>query len=377
MPRQIAWRSCITHTKLCIFNLKREILLCINNQFRLPESDNTQRYETSLSQLKMQEELSSNWKKLQAKIQSESTSQSSRKRKPGDQHQPASRKRSKQSHKPEDPGRKASSPAKRGSGMGVSQSSKIEVAGPDTKTPVSLALSKGRSDATAEHLAEAYRLGLKDDALLTSEKERVNEGLAKIPELGKYVSLDCEMVGVGPDGAQSVLARVSVVDFHGRQVYDSFVRPREKVSDWRTSITGIGPAQMKSARTFETVQSQIAEILHDRTLVGHDVKHDLTVLGLSHPRKDIRDTAKFQAFRHYGNGGKPSLRSLAHGILGVDIQNGAHSSIEDAKVTMAIFRQHKPAFDVDHANRYRVDTAPRQRKAAKGRPKKAKKNRRK
>lgn len=322
----------------------------------------------------MQGELSSNWKKLQTKIQSESTS---RKRKPSDQLRVTSRKRSRQSYESDGPKRKTSAPVTSTPGMGVAQSSKIEVATSDTKTPTSLTLWTGRSDASSEDLAEAYGLGLKNNALLTSDKERVNEGLAEVPELGKYVSLDCEMVGVGFDGAQSVLARVSIVDFHGRQVYDSFVRPQEKVTDWRTTITGIGPVHMKSARNFDAVQSQVAEILSGRTLIGHDVKHDLAVLRLSHPRKDVRDTAKFQAFRQYGNGGKPSLKSLAHGILGVDIQNGVHSSIEDAKVTMAVFRQHKPAFDVDHANRYRVDSAPRQRKSAKGKPKRAKKNRKK
>lgn len=261
--------------------------------------------------------------------------------------------------------------------MGLSQSSIIEVAAPDTKTPSSLALWKVRGDATVEHLAEAYRLGLKDNALLTSDTERPNEGLARVPDLGKYVSLDCEMVGTGPGGTRSLLARISMIDFHGHQVYDSFVKPQEKVTDWRTNITGIGPAQMRSARDFSEVQFQVAKILHGRTLVGHDVKHDLAVLQLSHPRKDIRDTARFQPFRHYGNGGKPSLKSLAQGILGVDIQTGVHSSIEDAKVTMAIFRQHKPAFDIDHANRYRADPAPKQPKVARGKPRKAKKNRKK
>ena len=261
--------------------------------------------------------------------------------------------------------------------MGSSQSTKIEVSTCQTKTPASLAPRAGRGDADAEDLAEAYRLGLKDNALLTAEKERVNEGLTKIEDLGKYVALDCEMVGIGLDGVQSVLARVSIVDFHGRQVYDSFVRPQEKVTDWRTSITGVGPSHMKSARDFDAVQSQVAEILQGRTLVGHDVKHDLAVLRLSHPRKDIRDTAKFQAFRLYGNGGKPALRSLARGILGIEIQNGVHSSIEDAKVTMAIFRQHKPAFDVDHANRYRDSATPRKRKAPRGKPKASKKKNRK
>lgn len=320
-------------------------------------------------------ELSSNWKRLQAKIQAESTQQPSRKRKPGGQHQPAS-KRSRQSYAPGNLRRKPSFPNNFTLGMGSSQSTKIEVSTSETKTPASLASQAGRGNATAEDLAEAYRLGLDDNAFLTAEKERANEGLTEIEDLGKYVALDCEMVGIGPNGVQSALARVSVVDFHGRQVYDSFVRPQEKVTDWRTSITGIGPSHMKAARSFDTAQSQVAKILHSRTLVGHDIQHDLAVLQLSHPRKDIRDTAKFQAFRLYGNGGKPALRSLAHGILGVEIQTGVHSSIEDAKVTMAIFRQHKPAFDVDHANRYRESAVPGKRKAQRGKPKASKKKKR-
>lgn len=42
---------------------------------------------------------------------------------------------------------------------------------------------------------------------------------------GKYVGLDCEMVGIGPDGKQSALARACVVDFNGNVLYDRFVRP--------------------------------------------------------------------------------------------------------------------------------------------------------
>ncbi|SPO03199.1 related to 3`-5` exonuclease [Cephalotrichum gorgonifer] len=326
----------------------------------------------------MQEELSCNWKKLQAKIQTGSTRQQpSRKRKSGEQPQSIHRKRPRKSYDPEsrDLTRAASSSEKLTSNMGISQSSKIEVTGRDTKTPASLGLWVGGNDPSAEDLAEAYRLGLKGNALLTAEKERPNEGLAQGVELGKYVALDCEMVGVGPDGSQSFLARASVVDFHGRQVYDSFVRPQERVTDWRTSITGIGPAQMKFARPFNEVQSQVAEILHGRILVGHDVGHDLAVLQLKHSAKDTRDTAKFLPFRAYGNGGKPSLRSLSRAILGVEIQDGVHSSIEDAKATMAVFRMHKPAFDVDHSNRFPDTSSTRQRKPTKEKAAQRKKKR--
>lgn len=47
------------------------------------------------------------------------------------------------------------------------------------------------------------------------------------------------MVGVGKDGVESVLARVSLVNQHGHCVYDKFVRPREKVTDFRTHVSGV------------------------------------------------------------------------------------------------------------------------------------------
>ena len=95
----------------------------------------------------------------------------------------------------------------------------------------------------------------------------------------------------------------------------------------------------------------MAELLKDRILVGHDVKHDLEALLLDHPPKLIRDTAKFPGFKKYGHGPKPALRVLAQVLLGVEIQRGQHSSIEDARVAMLLFRKHKSAFDADHANR--------------------------
>ena len=48
------------------------------------------------------------------------------------------------------------------------------------------------------------------------------------------VALDCEMVGVGPEGKLSVLARVSIVDWAGNNVFDSHVKVHEHVTDYRT-----------------------------------------------------------------------------------------------------------------------------------------------
>jgi len=51
--------------------------------------------------------------------------------------------------------------------------------------------------------------------------------------------MDCEMVGVGDDGKESILARVSIVNQFGCCVYDKFVRPTERVTDYRTKVSGV------------------------------------------------------------------------------------------------------------------------------------------
>ncbi|KAG7407258.1 RNA exonuclease 4 [Fusarium oxysporum f. sp. rapae] len=297
--------------------------------------------------------LSSNWKKLQAKLKEESASKPSLKRKSESlttNPPPKKSKAQKSLPKPQRrPAKEAQTTAKKP--MGGVHSSKIEESVPGTSTY--LAIWAEDNDVSAEALAEAYSLGAKDNSMmLASAKDKINHGLTEGIEVGKYIAIDCEMVGVGPGGHESALARVSIVDFHGVQIYDSYVKPKEKVTNWRTAVSGIDQKKMRFAREFEEVQADVDKLLQGRILIGHDLKHDLEALILSHPGKDIRDTAKFPGFKKYGNGRKPALRVLAQKILGIEIQGGAHSSIEDARATMLLFRKHKQAFDVDHANRY-------------------------
>ncbi len=66
-------------------------------------------------------------------------------------------------------------------------------------------------------------------------------------EPGNYLAIDCEMVGVGDKGSESILARVSIVNFHGATIMDRFVRPQEKVTDYRTWVSGVRPKDLKNA----------------------------------------------------------------------------------------------------------------------------------
>ena len=186
-------------------------------------------------------------------------------------------------------------------------------------------------------------------------------------EIGKYIALDCEMVGVGPTPTlTSALARVSLVNYHGEQLYDSYVLPLEPVTDWRTHVSGIAPQHMRHARTLKEVQSAVAKLLKGRVLVGHSVRNDLDALLLGHPKRDVRDTARFPPYRKMAGGGSPRLKVLASELLGVEIQEGEHSSVEDARATMMLFKRDRAGFEREHVKRWGVDRREAEIAAAKG-----------
>jgi RNA exonuclease 4 len=157
----------------------------------------------------------------------------------------------------------------------------------------------------------------------------------------KYIAMDCEMVGFGSDGKEHALARVSLVNYHGAVLLDTFVKPNVKVTDFRTEVSGVRPRDIHDAPDLSEIQQKVIQLLDGRVLVGHSLKNDFRVLMLSHPRGSIRDTSKFRPFRKLSRGKNPSLRMLSQHVLGLTIQTGAHDSIDDARVAMLLYRRVK------------------------------------
>ncbi|XP_035728029.1 RNA exonuclease 4-like isoform X1 [Vespa mandarinia] len=163
-------------------------------------------------------------------------------------------------------------------------------------------------------------------------------------KITKLVAMDCEMVGIG-DGSESMIARVSIVNKFGYCLYDKYVKPREKVQDYRTAVSGIYPHHLKNGEEFFIVQKEVADILRGRILVGHALKNDLAVLFLSHPWKNLRDTSRYKPFKQITKANTPSLKRLALELLGIEIQVGEHNSVEDARVAMQLYMQYKAKWE--------------------------------
>jgi len=153
------------------------------------------------------------------------------------------------------------------------------------------------------------------------------------------------MVGIGIDGAESSLARVSLVNFYGAVQLDEFVRQRERVVDYRTQYSGVRESDMIKAKPFKEVQTQVAELLKDRILIGHAVFNDLKALLLSHPRPQTRDTQYYAGKFKVTPSKYVALRNLVMQEVGVAIQSGEHSSVTDARATMAVYRLHRKEWE--------------------------------
>ncbi|NXU15027.1 REXO4 exonuclease, partial [Pardalotus punctatus] len=193
-------------------------------------------------------------------------------------------------------------------------------------------------------------LGLETDP----SKQSVEQVLVKekaFDGLTRAVAMDCEMVGVGPKGEDSIVARVSIVNQFGKCIYDKYVKPTEKVTDYRTAVSGIRPQNINKGEDFKTVQKEVAEILKGRILVGHALQNDLKVLFLDHPQKKIRDTQRYKPFKQRVKSSRPSLKLLCERLLNVQVQTAEHCSIQDAQAAMRLYTLEKKKWEAAVKNK--------------------------
>ena len=297
-------------------------------------------------------DLSSNWKKLQPTLNKEQTHKNHKAGEEISKPTRNGRKRQRTNSKAFKPPNKPKVHSAKDSAMGSGTS---RPAANNLIPSASLALWAADNHISPADLAAAYGPNLKSTALSPFQHatDSANAGLSPNVEAGKYIAVDCEMVGVGPNpDNESALARVSLVNYHGEQLYDSFVLPMEPVTDYRTYVSGITPMLLRDARPLQVVQKDVATLTQGKVLVGHAIRNDLDALMLGHPKRDIRDTSRYAGFRALAGGRPPALKKLAREVLGVEIQGGEHSSVEDARATMLLYRREKEGFERDHIQRW-------------------------
>ncbi|KAG7378627.1 hypothetical protein PHYPSEUDO_009812 [Phytophthora pseudosyringae] len=189
----------------------------------------------------------------------------------------------------------------------------------------------------------------KQRAKQDKKTKRLKARTAEWVDNARIVGMDCEMVGVGLSGKTSVLARCSIVDYDGNVLYDKHVRPVEKVTDFRTHVSGIKASSLRHAIPFAQCLKEVGKLMQDKIVVGHALKNDFQALMFTPPKHLIRDTAYYRPYmRRKVNGTKlypKSLKHLSEEVLSKQIQTGQHDSVEDARATLQLYKQEQYAWE--------------------------------
>ncbi|GMF43730.1 unnamed protein product [Phytophthora fragariaefolia] len=236
---------------------------------------------------------------------------------------------------------------------------------------------------------KAQKLRAKQEKQSRRQQQRTAEWV----DNARIVAMDCEMVGVGLSGKTSVLARCSIVDYDGNVLYDKPVRPVEKVTDFRTHVSGIKSSTLRHAIPFAQCLKEVGKLLQDKIIVGHALKNDFQALMFTPPKHLIRDTAYYRPYmRRKMNGTVRKLRiffyfvgrlmlrrvcflqklypkalkHLTEEVLGRQIQTGQHDSVrlstrhraqltlsncfavfqvEDARATLELYKREQYAWE--------------------------------
>jgi RNA exonuclease 4 len=74
------------------------------------------------------------------------------------------------------------------------------------------------------------------------------------------------------------LARLSIVNYNGHVLFDEYIRPVQRITNFVTWVSGIKPHHLKDAKTFEEHKTQIYRIMKDKLIVGHSLHSDFKQL---------------------------------------------------------------------------------------------------
>lgn len=184
-----------------------------------------------------------------------------------------------------------------------------------------------------------------------------NDSIATLHE-GRPLAFDAEFVAVQEEestlseaGQKLVLretrhavGRISVFDCITKKVLiDDHVLPREPVVDFLTRFSGIVADDLDPSRAPHRIISTRSAYLQMRFLlergcifVGHGLKQDFATVNLIVPPHQILDTVEIF---HQPGARYVSLRFLANYVLGRDMQQDTHDSVEDARAAFELYRK--------------------------------------
>jgi PAB-dependent poly(A)-specific ribonuclease subunit 2 len=186
----------------------------------------------------------------------------------------------------------------------------------------------------------------------------------QLDELEKVLAIDAEFVLLNEEqtedshgGTRIVspnefgVARISLIGTRKdnqleRCIMDDYVsHDSSKIVDYLTQFSGIIPGDLDKTTskhhviTLKEVYLKLRYLVDaGYTFVGHGLSKDFSTINIVVPSKQVIDTVTIY---HLENQRMISLRFLASVLLGIDIQQTTHDSIEDSRTALQLYRMHE------------------------------------
>lgn len=182
------------------------------------------------------------------------------------------------------------------------------------------------------------------------------------PKEGTLVAIDAEFVllreelcDIDCQGTKTIirpkkssLARISVIrgeegPLYGVPFIDDYIANKDHVEDYLTKYSGIMPGDLDIEKSHKPLVSR--EVAYRKIwllmqigciFVGHGLSNDFKLININVPKEQIRDTAVYflQGKRYL------SLKYLAFALLGKNVQQDNHDSIEDAYTALILYKKY-------------------------------------
>jgi len=166
-----------------------------------------------------------------------------------------------------------------------------------------------------------------------------------------FVILDTETNGIH---AGAEICQIAVIDWQGKVLLDTLVKPYNGIPDGATRIHGISEAMVLNAPTFPVVHEQLYDILNGRHVVVYNAKFDRGMLHKSAEAWDMPKTewkeisswwcameefaVEYGEWNEYHQSYKWQKLSTAAAFYGIPVVD-AHSALGDCKMTLEVVRR--------------------------------------
>lgn len=156
--------------------------------------------------------------------------------------------------------------------------------------------------------------------------------------------IDTETTGLDPDQGDEIIAVGAVRIVNGRilrqEIFDSFVRPRQLISESARAVHGISQDMLRAEALIEDVLPRLHRFVEDTVIVGHNIAFDMRFFAAAGPRcgvsfaNPVLDTLLLECAINANQEDK-SLEAIAQ-RLGLSV-TGRHTALGDALSTAEIF----------------------------------------